>query len=48
MFTFKMVEKHIVVKEAVNINNNRTGRNHDIPISSGAIRAIDMKRIKDS
>jgi citrate synthase len=35
-------------KETLTITDNRTGRQYEVPIESGTIRAMDLRKIKVS
>jgi citrate synthase len=37
-----------VSKESLTVTDNRTGKNYDIPIADGTIRAMDLRQIKTS
>ncbi len=34
-----------MAKETLNINDNRTGKSYEIPITQGAIRAMELRQI---
>jgi len=42
------VKAPTVTRDTISITDNRTGKNYELPVTDGTIRAIDLRQIKES
>ncbi len=42
----KKSEEPVAARQSLTITDNRTGKNYEVPITNGAIRAMDLRKSK--